>query len=221
MLRIIIKVRFNVDMHIHSRASGDSEADPEEMILQAIEIGLQGIVFTEHYSYEASEPVESLKEKYSKDILVLRGLEFSAAEGHCLVYGVNTDGVLDRYSPVREILRIVNELGGVVIPSHPYRGINSLGDTIKKINGLCAIEGHNGYNMQFLNRKAVETAALLRLPYTGGSDSHDSTGVGSCYTEFMDRVTKDNFIDLLKAGNYRGIDNRKVSSVSFPFQGCL
>lgn len=217
MKRIIKIMGCHIDMHVHSRASGDSDADPEELVLRAIDIGLQGIVFTEHYCYEASEPVEGLKEKYSKKILVLRGVEFSAAEGHCLLYGVNTDRLLDKHTPIAEVLRIVNGLGGVVIPSHPYRGVNSMGDAVKKLNGICAIEGHNGYNMQSLNRKAVETAAALKLPHTGGSDSHDTSGVGACYTEFIDRVTADNFMDLLKAGNYRGVDTRKVSRVPFPF----
>ena len=56
------------DMHVHSKFSFDNDADPEEMILAAVERGLDGIVFTEHDTYEGSEPVELLKEKYSKYI---------------------------------------------------------------------------------------------------------------------------------------------------------
>jgi len=207
---------FNVDVHVHSWSSGDSDADPEELILQAIKIGLHGIAFTEHYSYDASEPVEMLREKYKNQILVFRGVEFSAAEGHCLIFGMNTDKLLPKHSPITEILRAVNRYGGVVIPSHPYRGINSLGDVIKRIDGLYAIEGHNGCNIHSFNMKAIKAATALRLPYTGGSDAHDSKGVGLCYTEFSDRVTPDNFIDLLKAGNYRGTDTRKISKPPFP-----
>ena len=51
----------------------------------------------------------------------------------------------------------------------------------------------------------------LHLPFTGGSDAHDPKEVGSCYTEFNDKVTSDNFIDLLKQGNYQGVDTRKIS----------
>jgi predicted metal-dependent phosphoesterase TrpH len=209
-------MKYNVDIHVHSWSSGDSEADPEESVLQAIKIGLQGIAFTEHYSYEASEPVELLRERYKNEILVFRGVEFSASEGHCLIFGINTDKFLSKYISITEILSVVNQCGGVVIPSHPYRGINSLGDTVKRINGLCAIEGHNGYNLHSLNMKAVEAATALHLPFTGGSDAHDSHGVGLCYTEFSDRMTQDNFIDLLKAGNYRGVDTRVISKVTFP-----
>jgi len=212
---------FNVDVHVHSWSSGYSDADPEELVLQAIKIGLHGIAFTEHYSYEASESVEMLREKYRNRILVLRGVEFSAEEGHCLIFGVNTDNLLSKHLPITEILQIVNRYGGVVIPSHPYRGINSLGDIIKRINGLCAIEGHNGCNIHSFNAKAVKAAAELCLPHTGGSDAHDSNGVGLCYTTFSDRVTPDNFIDLLKAGNYRGVDTRKISKTPFPENATL
>jgi len=209
-------MNYNVDIHVHSWSSGDSEADPEESILQAIKIGLHGIAFTEHYSYESSEPVEMLRERYKNQILVFRGVEFSAAEGHCLIFGVNTDKFLSRHISIAEILSVVNQYGGVVIPSHPYRGINSLGDAIKGINGICAIEGHNGYNLHSFNMKAVEVATALHLPFTGGSDAHNSDDVGLCYTEFADRLTQDNFVDLLKAGNYRGVDTRIISKVPFP-----
>jgi predicted metal-dependent phosphoesterase TrpH len=209
-------MKYNVDLHVHSWASGDSEAEPEEAVLQAIKIGLHGIAFTEHYSYAASEPVEMLRERYKNEILVFRGVEFSASEGHCLIFGMNTDKFLSKYMSITEILSVVNQHGGVVIPSHPYRGMNSLGDAVKEIHGLCAIEGHNGYNLHSFNMKAVEAATALRIPFTGGSDAHNAHDVGLCYTEFSDRMTQDNFIELLKAGNYHGVDTRVISKVTFP-----
>ena len=216
-LCIIEMMGYNIDLHVHSRSSGDSEADPEELILQAIRIGLHGIAFTEHYSFEASEHVQVLRETYRKEIMIFRGVEFSAAEGHCLIFGVNTDKLLSRYLPIVEVLHIVNQHGGAVIPSHPYRGINSLGDIIKKTTGICALEGYNGCNLHAFNIKAVETATALSIPFTGGSDAHDSLSVGLCYTAFSRRVNHDNFIDVLKSGNYHGVDTRKISQVSFPY----
>jgi len=206
----------NIDIHVHSANSGDNPTDPEEVVLQAIERRLDGIAFTEHYYYEASEGAELLREKYGSQIMIFRGVEFSAAEGHCLVYGANTDMLSIKYTPVADLIRIVNERGGVVIPSHPYRGVNSLGDMVKNLGGLCAIEGYNGCNMHPFNKKAVETAQALNLPFTGGSDAHAAGEIGSCYTEFYDVVTYNNFIDLLKQGRYRGIDTRKISRM-WPF----
>jgi len=203
-------MKFKLDLHVHSKNSGDNDADPEETIVRAIERGLHGIVFTEHYSYEASEPVEVLKEKYGNRILVLRGVEFSAAEGHCLVFGVNTDKLSMKYAPIRDVVAKVHEAGGVAIPSHPYRSINSIGDLIRTLD-LCAVEGFNGCNMNAFNEKALDAAREMNISFTGGSDAHASNEVGSCYTEFIDLVTPENFIELLKAGRYRGVDTRKIS----------
>jgi predicted metal-dependent phosphoesterase TrpH len=138
-------------------------------------------------------------------------VEFSTAEGHCLIFGVDTDRLSLKYATVSDVVRVVRKAGGVVIPSHPYRSVNSLGDLVRNVEGLCALEGYNGCNMHAFNVKAVEAAAMLNLPTTGGSDAHASQEVGSCFTEFDDVVTYENFIDLLKAGKYRGVDTRKIS----------
>lgn len=202
---------FNIDLHVHTKFSGDNYTEPNDTVLHAITLNLQGIAFTEHYSYEASEHAEKLRELYKGRIMIFRGVEFSAAEGHCLIFGVNTDKLSIKNAPAEEVTRIVNESGGVVIPSHPFRGGNSLGDKIEQIKDFSAIEGYNGYSHHSQNIKAIEAAKRLKLPYTGGSDAHESKEVGACFTEFYDKVTYDNFLDLLKTGNYQGVDTRKVS----------
>lgn len=204
-------MKFKIDLHVHSRNSGDNDADPEETVNRAIEMGLDGIAFTEHYSFGASEPVERLREKYHGAIMLFRGVEFSAAEGHCLVFGVDTDRLDIRFAPIRDVVRIVTAAGGVVIPTHPYRGGNSMGELIFAVPGISAVEGYNGANMHAMNVKAVEAAGKLKLPYTGGSDAHLPIEVGSCYTVFDDTVTDENFLSLLKAGRFTGIDMRKIS----------
>jgi len=206
-------MKFKIDLHVHSKYSGDNDAEPEETVIRAIQNGLQGIAFTEHYYYGVSEPIELLKEKYGDRILILRGVEFSTAEGHCLVFGLNTDNLSLKYAPAEEVIRAVNRAGGVAIPSHPYRSVNSLGDLVLTVKGIRALEGYNGCNMHPFNMQAVDAAQMLNIPYTGGSDAHESKDVGSCFTEFDDRVTSENFIAMLNAGRYRGIDLRKVSKM--------
>jgi predicted metal-dependent phosphoesterase TrpH len=202
---------FGVDLHVHSHLSGDNLSDPEECVVRAIELGLQGLAFTEHYSYEASEPLEPLVERYRDRILILRGVEFSAAEGHCLVFGVDTDRLSIPYAPVDELTREVNRRGGAVIPSHPYRGGSGLGDRILTLAGIAAVEGHNGCNHHTFNQRAIRAARRLRIPFTGGSDAHQPGEVGFCYTVFAERVTAENVAGLLRAGRYDAVDTRKVS----------
>jgi predicted metal-dependent phosphoesterase TrpH len=202
---------FRIDLHVHSLLSGDNLADPEECIARAVELGLQGLAFTEHYSYAASEPLEPLIERNRESLLVLRAVEFSVAEGHCLVFGVDTDRLCVQYAPAEELIREVNRAGGVVIPSHPYRGGSGIGDRIMTLPGIAAVEGHNGCNHHAFNHRAIEAARRLRLPATGGSDAHRPDEVGTCYTEFPARVTAANLVGLLRAGQYEAVDTRKVS----------
>jgi predicted metal-dependent phosphoesterase TrpH len=203
---------FLVDLHVHSHLSGDNSADPEEAIVRAIGRGLHGIAFTEHYTFSASEPIERLAERYRGRILVLRGVEFSAAEGHCLVFGVDTDRLLTPYAPAQELVREVSRAGGAVVPSHPYRGGSGLGDLAFSLPGITAVEGHNGCNHRGFNERAISAAARRGLPWTGGSDAHVPDEVGSCYTVFRERVTAGNLVGLLKRGAYDAVDTRKVST---------
>ncbi len=204
-------MKYRIDLHVHSKFSGDNDHDPEEFIIQALKLNLYGIAFTEHYSYKASEPIEILKRKYKDKIKIFRGVEFSSADGHCLVFGVDTDRLQVKHAPAIDLVQIVNRSGGVVIPSHPYRIGTSLGDMIESIKGFCAIEGYNGCNIHAFNDKAVKTARRLNLPFTGGSDAHAPDEVGSCFTEFYDEVRDENFLDILRTGCYLGVDTRKIS----------
>ena len=210
-------MKYKIDLHVHSKYSTDNDAEPEETILRAVELGLQGIAFTEHYYYGASEPIEPLREKYGDRIMIFRGVEFSAREGHCLIFGVDTDGLSLKDASIRDIIRVVARKGGVVIPSHPYRSVNGIGDLVRSTDGICALEGYNGCNMHGFNIQAIAAAKALGIPFTGGSDAHAPQEVGSCFTEFDDAVTTENFISLLKAGKYRGIDTRKIAKLTVKF----
>jgi len=207
---------FRIDLHVHTLHSGDNEAAPEEMVEKAISLGLEGIAFTEHYSYSASDYVDSLIKRYGTMIRIFRGVEISSADGHILVYGLDTDDLGLGGVPARDVLRQVSERGGVAIPSHPYRRGSSLGDQIRGMDAIDALEGYNGCNLHSMNMMAIEAAASMGLPFTGGSDAHSPSEVGSCYTEFPEKINAENFIDALKAGRYTGRDVRKISRMTLP-----
>ncbi len=52
------------DQHLHSWHSVDSEADPRQNVLRALELGLAGLTFTEHYD---SHPLEWATCRYDYD----------------------------------------------------------------------------------------------------------------------------------------------------------
>lgn len=78
------------DLHMHCRFSGDSEADPEDMIKAAKAAGLDGLCFTDHLDYDfPSDPpdlfvldleayeqaIPALSKKYEGIFPVLHGIE--------------------------------------------------------------------------------------------------------------------------------------------------
>jgi predicted metal-dependent phosphoesterase TrpH len=78
-----------LDLHCHSRYSYDNQLDPRDPVARAYELGLDGVCFTEHHSFNASFPVTKMK--LPPDFLVFRGVEVSTDDGHLPVYGVSND----------------------------------------------------------------------------------------------------------------------------------
>ena len=77
------------DFHTHTKYSFDSTAEPEDMVLSAIEKGLQTIAITDHADVDCedqglkwdfsfvgrTECINSLKNKYKDQIKILHGIE--------------------------------------------------------------------------------------------------------------------------------------------------
>lgn len=198
-----------IDLHNHA-FTYESSSEPEEVIESAIRSGLDGIAFTEHNSYSASERAEALKEKYSGRIRIFRGAEYDAAEGHVLLFGLSDNSFLDigMFAPLGELLKLITPKGAVAVVAHPFRGWSQFKADLSQIKGLCAIEAYNGHNSDEENEKAYNASTALGLPNTGGSDSHSSADVGRCYTDFFDDVASDGLAGALRSGRFRGV-NRK------------
>jgi hypothetical protein len=130
--------------------------------------------------------------KLPDNILVFRGIEISTDCGHLLVYGLTDDSWntwgKHHYFELSKIVQNVHQRGGVCVPAHPFRGRESLGDHLFTAQGLDAIETHNGVNGPKQNQLAMEAAAKLGLPTTGGSDCHYLEQVGRACTEFVNPV---------------------------------
>jgi len=76
------------DQHLHSRHSNDSDADPADNVRRALELGLSGLTFTEHYDTHPSEwhlckynyekiasTVAALRTEFGSRIFIGHGIE--------------------------------------------------------------------------------------------------------------------------------------------------
>ena len=182
-----------IDTHCHTKYSYDNWLEPVDLIRRAKALGIDAVCITEHYSYEASEPVEQVGR--DEGLLVLRGVEIATDRGHLLAYGVEDDGWniwgRDNYLPLHEVIAHINTLGGICVPAHPFRevGLACLLEDLLDIEGLAGVESHNGNNSDGDNELALRAAEMMDLPTLGGSDCHKTAAVGRCATRFTRPVT--------------------------------
>jgi PHP family Zn ribbon phosphoesterase len=141
---------------------------------------------------------------------VFRGVEISTGQGHLLAYGLKDDS-WNRWSKnlnlnAAEVIEAVHDCGGICVPAHPFRGWDSFGEEVYRIQGLDALETHNGCSSEEANRKAVQAALLRKLPSLGGSDCHTKDQVGRAYTVFKNHVhTMIELVEEIKRGNCEGV----------------
>jgi predicted metal-dependent phosphoesterase TrpH len=187
-----------IDLHFHtSQFSPCSHIDMEEGIKKAKAMGLDGICITDHDNNESKKYVNKLREKYG--LIVIAGVEILTYEGDILCFGM--DKVPEKKLHAQELIDLVNQLGGATISAHPFRNNGrGLGDTIKDIRGLSAIEIFNGNTSLENNFRANKIANILNIPCVGASDAHRLQNIGKYATKFFDNITDEN--DLIRAINH-------------------
>ena len=197
-----------IDLHCHTKYSGDNYLEPEELVEQAIRMNLDGVCITEHSSLLDVWVIERIK--VPEGFYVFRGVELYTSHGHLLAYGLKEDSwdpwYSHNYLDLFRVLEKIHSHGGICVPSHPFRGWDSFGENVLKIDGIDAIETHNGIDLENMNQKAIHVASLRNLPSIGGSDCHSKEQVGRAFTEFKNSVhTIDELIEEIKKGNCKGM----------------
>lgn len=213
------------EMHTHTRfASSCSYMMPEEMVRQAVKVGLDGICITEHDIPWDLDAVKRLSDKFG--ILVIGGMEVSTNLGEVLVWGYH-DPVFD-LDDIEDLRNRIDHVNGFMAAAHPFRG--SIGYIEMEDDGTIglkvddaaaqgvlkwvdAMEVFNGMAEDWeikLSRRVCDQAPLLGI---GGSDAHNISGVGDCVTVFDNRISNEaDFLRELKAGRFHA-HHRKFDMV--------
>jgi len=190
------------DHHVHtSRHSPDSDIDPLELLARAREVGLDGVVITEHdYQWEPGELSEVAARGAGIGLRVFSGAEISAREGHFLVYGLPD---LDDVPPgvtVKDLFKAVRRHGAAVVAAHPFRWDQDF-DRIVAENGpsFDALELVSNNVSPETRKKTERLLARHPMGATGSSDGHQPSAVGCYYTEFPGEVaTLAGFVTALR-----------------------
>jgi predicted metal-dependent phosphoesterase TrpH len=173
------------DLHIHTnRHSPDSVMDPVAMVRRARQLGLDGLVITEHDWLWTEAELQELRAA-EPGLVVLAGIEVSAREGHFLVYGVHNPFTLVRGIGVADLCREVHRQGGAVVAAHPFRWGQPFDEILREERpDLDGVEMMSNNMDADLRRRTAEVQRAGRFAGLGNSDAHDVETLGFCYTEF-------------------------------------
>jgi predicted metal-dependent phosphoesterase TrpH len=160
--------------------------DPTELLHRAREVGLDGVVITEHdYQWEPGELRDLAALGSTLGVQVFSGAEISAREGHFLVYGLPD---LDDAPPgvlLRDLIRVVRQHDAAIVAAHPFRWDQDF-EGIVEDHGP-AFDALELVSNNVTSQTRVKTARLLArytMGATGSSDAHDAEVVGCYFTRF-------------------------------------
>ncbi|MFA9517599.1 CehA/McbA family metallohydrolase [Halopenitus sp. H-Gu1] len=182
-------VTVRIDPHVHSAASYDGH-EPIELILEhAADIGLDGVVITDHDVLSESVRAAEIAAEYG--LIGIPGVEVSTAHGHLLAIGV--ESMPPHRVSYEETVEWIHDHGGVAIVPHPFqrsrhgvrqRDIPTGSDADGRPSGVDAIEVFNAWLFTgYRNRKGRRFAGEHALPGVAASDAHTLEYVGRAFTE--------------------------------------
>jgi len=193
-----------IDLHVHTRASGDALHSLKQMAARAKALRLDAIGVCEHNrmnNEKADVP----------GLLILRGIECSAKEGHMAVFGVGNNFDFEKGMPAAEIARRARKAGGISIVTHAFsirKRKSSMGSKCFGV-GATAIEKFNGSDF------VHNFIASRRVPIgTGGSDAHSWYEVGNAYTVLGCKPREDDVLDAIKAGKMKAVMSQDVMAIA-------
>lgn len=215
------------DFHCHTKeGSIDGKVPIAEYIRILKEKGFNGMVVTDHDSYNGYRTYRDTIKKDLKDFVVLKGIEYDTIDaGHILVIMPETTKLLIlecRGLPVRLLQDIVHRHGGILGPAHPC-GERHLSITQTRIykrhpeimEKFDFLEGFNSCESAQSNATAQALAAQYKLPTFGGSDSHHVDCIGSAYADIDAVIEKES--DLIRCVK----EKREFTFGGYPYRGTV
>ena len=172
-----------IDLHIHTKYSGDSSIKPSELIKVAKARGLDGIALTDHDTTQSWEYFSAVD-----DFTVIQGIERTTDHGSIIGLFLNEE--IDSYYFWEAVDQIRGQDGIVVLP-HPCDALRKDTPKIRALDmGLLRerIDAVEVFNSRCIlprsNERAERLAEELGKHRLGGSDAHTLDEVGSTRTRF-------------------------------------
>jgi len=158
------------DLHIHSKYSFDSLADPRKIVDYALKHGIQCIAIADHGNINGSVQADKYAKTNSLPIFIIISQEVKSKSGDILALNIKES--ISEHLPPREAIARIHEQGGFAIVAHPFGLWCNFKDNLE--NYLDVIDGIEILNASVFkgNETAKAFAAKHNLAFTAGSDAH-------------------------------------------------
>jgi len=190
-----------VDLHVHTRFSGDSSIDPKLVVdeLYAHPV-VKGVAITDHETLQGYRRAAKLAQAY-EGILIIPGIEVGTPLGDLILLGVLEEP--PNGLSAMELVSFAHERGGVVVAPHPFR-FPGVGGHLRNLH-VDAVEVFNPRASREENRMAWWVARELNLPGVAGSDAHHPSELWRAYTLIDASPDLDAVLDAIRRGRVRPI----------------
>ncbi len=185
-----------IDFHVHTNFS-DGLNSVKDVLKQAIKIGLDGIMISDHDTTESSLFARKIIKRMDKNFLVVPGTEITTPNGDILAIGVDEAFT----GTPQEIIKKIHAVGGLAVAAHPFGGYWPR-PFVADFDSYAfdAIEVLNGGVSKIGNQKAMKLAKERGLPGTAGSDAHIASSIGSCFTVIENAQDVEDIKKAIKKG---------------------
>ncbi len=195
---------WKVDLHVHTKFSKDSLAEPEEMIAAAKAAGMDKIAITEHNNIAGALAAKEIDPDF-----VIVGEEVMTTDGEIIAYFVQEE--VPPGLPPKEAIARLREQGAIISIPHPLDSIRrsamKLNNALRIIYEVDAIEVFNSRVLPLYginNHEAEWLADRYGKLRTAGSDAHTPAEVGHAYVEMPPFSTAEEFKESLAQGTVYG-----------------
>ncbi len=193
------------DLHVHTRFSGDSEIELDELVERARQLGLGAVAVTDHGTAEGALELAARTLPFK----LIVGEEVMTTEGELIGLFLK-ETVPSGLTPEDTIARIRAQ-GGVVCVPHPfdrYRSSAMQAEALHRISGeIDIVEVFNARTVPAQNLDLPGKFARSHKKLMGaGSDSHSVSEIGRAYITIPDF---DGRYEFIKAMSHARVDGRR------------
>lgn len=201
------------DLHIHTSEDKKDYVSysAKEIIEYASGLGFDVLAITHHDSVFFNEDLKRFAKK--RGILLIPGIEKDIEGAHILILNPPRNLKIKKF----EDLGKIRNKNCLIIPSHPFYPIQSIGNRLIKYKHLFdAIEYCHFYLRFFnlFNKKAKKASKRLKIPLIGNSDAHHLWQINSTFSYIDAKKEINSIFEAIRKNKIR-LHTRPITILRF------